>query len=140
MASDDNLHEIEEDAEEDDLEQQDQGVEDDGNDEQTQMRADVRPVAFMDHQSEQTITEQQTVIELEDDLISQGELEDDMQGMSGAYQIKIVYTDHTLKQVKSSKLKRLDQIINYNAEMQMLKYRREMRQTNLEYREWSTFW
>ena len=51
-----------------------------------------------------------------------------MQGMiTKEYEIKIIYPDLTLKQVKSSKLKRLDQIINYNAEMQMLKYRRELR-------------
>ena len=63
-----------------------------------------------------------------DDLVSEGELEDDMLGMITVdYEIKIIYPDQTLKQVKSSKLKRLDQIINYNAEMQMLKYRREMR-------------
>ena len=43
------------------------------------------------------------------DLISEGELEDDMLGMITIdYDIKIVYHDQTLKQVKSSKLKRLD--------------------------------
>ena len=77
----------------------------------------------------------------EEDLASEGELEDDMQGMiTREYEIKIIYPDLTLKQVKSSKLKRLDQIINYNAEMQMLKYRREMRHADSEYREWSAFW
>ena len=44
-----------------------------------------------------------------DDLVSEGELEDDMLGMiTKDYDIKIIYPDLTLKQVKSSKLKRLD--------------------------------
>ena len=44
-----------------------------------------------------------------DDLVSEGELEDDMLGMITVdYEIKIIYPDQTLKQVKSSKLKRLD--------------------------------
>ena len=75
-----------------------------------------------------------------DELCSDGELEEDMAGLNGPFIIKIIYPDLTLKQVKSSKLKRLDQIINYNAEMQMLKYRRELRAQNIEYARWSTFW
>ena len=85
--------------------------------------------------------ENHEALRAEEDLASEGELEDDMQGMiTREYEIKIIYPDLTLKQVKSSKLKRLDQIINYNAEMQMLKYRREMRHADSEYREWSAFW
>ena len=40
-----------------------------------------------------------------------------MSSMLEECKIQIIYPDLNLKHVKSSKLKRLDQIVNYNAEM-----------------------
>ena len=77
----------------------------------------------------------------DDSLVSAGELEDDMQGMVlVGCGIKIVYPDMTLKQVKSTQLKQLDQIINYNAEKQMKKNRSDIARKDPEYHEWQVNW
>ena len=54
--------------------------------------------------------------------------------------IRIIYADVTMKRIRSSKLKRLDQIINQDFERELELSRAEMRAVDEEYREWSEMW
>ena len=54
--------------------------------------------------------------------------------------IRIIYADVTMKRIRSSKLRRLDQIINQDFERELELSRAEMRAVDEEYREWSEMW
>ena len=45
-----------------------------------------------------------------------------------------------MKRIRSTKLKRLDQIINEDSERELERNRAEMRKTDEEYKEWSYMW
>ena len=77
----------------------------------------------------------------EEILESEGELdsEHDSETRDKCY-IKIVYKDATLKKIHSSKLRRLDQIVVHDFEVEMDKYRAKMKESDENYRNWSKEW